>query len=38
MDGRAVVEVDIEFYIGTMSWALPESLCGIHVLLAYQTY
>ena len=26
--------VDLGFYIGTLFWALPESLCRMHVVLA----
>ena len=34
MDRRAMLRVDIGFYRGTTFWILPESLCGIHVLVS----
>ena len=36
MDGRTVLRMDVAFHMGTTLWALLESLCGTHVLLAYQ--
>ena len=35
-DGKVIFRIYIAFFIGIILWA-PESLCGIHVLLAYQT-
>ena len=36
MDSRAMLSVDIGFYIETISWALVGSLCRIYVLRACQ--
>ena len=35
LDSRSIYLVDIGFVIGTVPWALLQSLYGIHVLLAY---
>ena len=32
----AILRLDIGFCIGTIAWALLNSLCRIHALLAYQ--
>ena len=38
MVGRAILRVGIGLYIGLYLWRLVDSLHGIHVPLAFQTY
>ena len=37
METSAILRIDMEFYMGAICWALRKSLCGIHVLWAYQS-